>query len=122
MSFVATVSAPVSNTADVFLNGDSTTVDFPLTLDDNSFFTNAPLSLSPGQSFTGEFFTVTAPVIAVPGVTYNGYFEIDGGADGNAGDPLAFVTFTATATPEPGTLILLLSALPALAFALRRKR
>jgi hypothetical protein len=120
--FVGTVSAPLTNTADVFLTGDSANVDFPLSLDDSPFFNKTTFTLSPGQSFTGDFFDVTTPGIAVPGVTYNGFFEVDGGANGNAGDPLASVTFTMTASPEPGTLILLLSGIPVLVLALRRKR
>ena len=121
VAFIGTITAPSTNSANVFLNGDSNNVDYPLLLDDSPFFNNAPLFLTPGQSYTGELFAVTVPNTAVSGVTYNGYFEIDGGADGNAGDALASATFTLTATPEPGTLILLFSGLAALAVAFRRK-
>jgi hypothetical protein len=121
LSFVGTLTAPLSNTGDVYLNADTSNADGPLVLDDGPFFSTPP-SLSPGQSFTGVIFTVTLPATAVSGTTYNGYFEIDGGADGGAGDFLASATFAVTATPEPGTAILLLLGFLALALAFRRKR
>jgi hypothetical protein len=40
LSFSATVSAPLTSGAPVFLNADSTTIDSPLTLDDSGFFLN----------------------------------------------------------------------------------
>src|ERR1035438_1773639 len=76
LSFIATVSAPVTNTGAVFLNGDSATVDYPLTLDDSGFLFYFPLNLAPGGSYTGTLFTVNLPTFAAVGVTYNGYFEI----------------------------------------------
>lgn len=122
VSFTATVSAPLSNSGDVFLNSDSSSMDFPLTLDDTPFFNITPMVLSPGQSFTGEFFDVTVPGFAAGSTIYNGFFEIDGGADLNTFDPLASVSFTVTTTPEPGTVILLLSGFSVLAAALRRRQ
>ena len=118
VSFTATVSAPLTNTGPVFLNSDSATVDFPLTVDDTPFFLNFPLSLAPGASFTGLLFTVTVPNFAQPNVTYHGFFEIDGGADAIASDPLASATFTVTPVPEPATG---LSLIGCLLFALRRR-
>jgi hypothetical protein len=117
LSFIGTISTPITNTGTVFLNGDSANVDFPLTLDDSAFFNNAPVSMNPGQTYTGDLFDITVPTIAVPGTTYNGFFAITG----NAGDTLASVTFTVTATPEPGTVILLLSGFLALARSRHRK-
>ncbi len=38
-----------------------------------------------------------------------------------AGDPLASATFTVTPTPEPGTVILLLTGFSAFALASRRR-
>jgi hypothetical protein len=122
LTFVATVSAPLTNTGDVYLNSDSTTVDYPLTLDDTPFFNNFPLSLAPGGSFTGVLFDITVPDYADIGTTYNGYFEIDGGPDSSTLDYLASTTFTVTATPEPGTVILLLAGFAVLAVAFRRRQ
>jgi hypothetical protein len=53
VTFDATVSAPASNGAPVFLNGDSFNITAPITLDDTDFFSNFPPSLAPGTSFTG---------------------------------------------------------------------
>lgn len=122
LSFVATVSAPLSNLASVFLNSDSATVDFPLMLDDSPFLFTFPLSLNPGDSFAGVLFTVAVPAFAPLFTTYNGYFEIDGGADSNAADNLASVTFQVSTAPEPQGLLLLLIGLSGLALALRFKR
>jgi hypothetical protein len=120
LSFVATVSAPLSNLADVFLNSDSTNVDFPLTLDDSPFILNFPLFLAPGGSFTGDLFTVAVPTFAAFG-QYQGFFEIEGGADNGASNLLASVNFQVTNAPEPGGIVLLLIGLTGLAVALRRK-
>ena len=48
-SFLASVSAPFSNTGAIFLNGDSFTLSGgTLTVNDSPFFNNFPLSVSPG--------------------------------------------------------------------------
>lgn len=126
LSFSATVSAPLTNVAAVFLNADSTTIDYPLTLNDSGFFNSFPLSLNPGGSFTGVLFTVNVPTDVTLLNTYNGYFEIDGGANGNAGNLLASVNFQIEAeppVPEPSTAILPLAGLAGIAaMVLRRKR
>jgi len=46
INFTATVSAPNTNTADIYLNSDSFNVDPPLTVDDCGFF-GSPLFLNP---------------------------------------------------------------------------
>jgi hypothetical protein len=75
LTYDATVSAPASNGAAVFLNGDSFNVTAPITLDDTDFFTNFPLSLAPGTSFTGDLFVLTVPpgspfgTVAIPSST-----------------------------------------------------
>jgi hypothetical protein len=120
LTFDATVSAPSTNAAPVFLNSDNYTIDSPLTLDDSDFF-SFPLSLDPGDSFTGALFTVTLPADNLF-QTYTGSFEILGGADGLTFDTLATTGFQLNPTPEPGTMLLVATGLGLLAFVMHRKR
>src|ERR1700761_5114212 len=89
----ATVSAPSTNGAPVFLNGDSFNVTAPVTLNDSDFFGNFPLSLAPGASFTGDLFVLTIPPGTLAG-TYQGTFTLEGGPNGAAADPLGTVNFS----------------------------
>ena len=119
-TFDATVSAPASNGAAVFLNGDSFNVTAPITLDDSDFFANFPLSLAPGASFTGDLFVLTMPP-GTPLEAYLGTFTLLGGADGNASNTLGTVNFSLTATtPEPSNIVLLLTGMAGFAMILRR--
>jgi hypothetical protein len=127
VSFVATVSAPGTNGGTVFLNGDSFTVSSPLILDDSGFFNDFPLSLDPGDSFSGVLFTIAAPSNTTAGL-YTVTFDILGGADGNALDTISFVPDfpvnvapTASTVPEPESLMLLAAGLPGVAFLMQRK-
>jgi hypothetical protein len=120
VTFDATVSAPSTNAAPIFLNSDSYTIDSPLTLDDTGFF-SFPLSLDPGDSYTGALFTITLPSGLAPG-DYTGSFGILGGADGSALDTLATTGFQVSATPEPATMLLLATGLGLLAFVMYRKK
>src|SRR5580704_7766125 len=61
VSYSATVSAPGTNGATVFLNADSFDVTSPLVLDDSGFFLGFPLSLDPGHSFSGLLFSLALP-------------------------------------------------------------
>jgi hypothetical protein len=113
-TYMATVSAPASNGAAVFLNGDSLNITAPVTLDDSDFFSDFPLSLAPGTSFTGDLFVLTIP----PGTArdaYLGTFTLLGGADGSASDDLGTVTFSIASTPEPSSVLLLLTGIAGLA-------
>ena len=117
-TYDARVSAPATNTAAVFLNGDSFNVTAPITLDDSDFFSEFPLSLAPGASFTGDLFVLTAPPNS-PVETFLGSFTLLGGADGNATATLGTVNFSLNVvTPEPSGIRLLLTGMAALAMTL----
>src|SRR4051812_17956751 len=75
ISFTATAFALPANVSTLFLNGDSATVDFPLTIDDTPFLVGFPLSLAPGGSFTGTLFTVTLPSDTLTGSLFTGSFQ-----------------------------------------------
>jgi hypothetical protein len=119
-----TFAATVTNTDPTnseYLNADSSNVDSPLTLDDSDFFSNFPFSLGPGESFTGDLFTVSVPGGLTPGL-YTGSFEILGGTDPNDfTDTLGTASFNVNVTPEPSSLLLLFTGACAGAMALRRK-
>jgi len=122
VTFAATVSAPAGNGAAVFLNGDSFNVTAPVTLDDSDFVNNFPLSLAPGASFTGNLFVLTLPPNSLV-ESYLGSFTLLGGADGNASATLGTANFSLTSiTPEPSSLLLLLTGMAGLAMILLRGR
>lgn len=98
-----------------------------LTADDAPFFTNFPLSLNAGDTFTGTLFGINILPTAAPG-SYSPTVLISGGATSVELSPLGgpgkesvpfTVNATAVAAPEPGALVLL--ALGG-AVALRRRR
>lgn len=119
--FYATVTAPITNTGTIFLNGDSYNVNGGWFLDDSSYLNNFPLQLDPGQSYTGLLFEVSIPADTYPGISNDGYFEILGGANGGSLDTIGTTNFTVSATPEPSSILLLGSGLLALAGTVRRK-
>lgn len=120
LSFYATVSADSSNTGIEYLNGDYFSVTPPTTLDDTSF-QYFPFSLAPGQSYTGLLFTIFLPTSTPVGFYYPGVFTITGGSTDSSTDALATATFTAGATPEPSTFLLLGSGILILAFYIKRQ-
>jgi hypothetical protein len=126
VSFAATVSAPGTNGGTVFLNGDSFDVTSPLVLDDSGFFFTFPLSLEPGDSFSGTLFSIALPSNLAAGL-YTGSFEILGGVDSGTFDTLGSVDFqvnvapAASTVPEPESLMLLAAGLPGVAFLVQRK-
>jgi hypothetical protein len=122
LTFDATVLAPLTNGATVYLNSDNFGLTIPgSTIDDSGFLFNFPFTLDPGDQFTDTLFTVTLPSYLVPG-TYDGFFEIFGGSSGDAQDPLATVDFKVSAVPEPGTWLFLATGLGILATTLVRRR
>jgi hypothetical protein len=132
VSFQAIAAAPGSNAATLYLNADSYTFAAPpaFTLDDGGFFSGFPLTLSPGDSFTGLLFMVNLPSNAAAGL-YPGTFSILGGPDSSSSDTLGTAAFNvdipnSTAppvpvpVPEPSSLILMAAALPGMWLLLRR--
>jgi hypothetical protein len=123
VTYAATVTAPSTNSENIFLNGESFNVPAPLTLIGTPFFVNFPLFLTPGQSFTGDLFDLIVPVDTASG-NYLGSFTLQGGANGGSSDTLGTVNFTTdvtAATPEPSTFALLGTGILGLAGAARRK-
>ena len=130
-TYTATLSAPGSNAAPVFLNGDTITFAGPtdITFDDGDLFGNFPAALNPGDSDTDALFTASIPAGEAPG-SYIGSFVLQGGADGNAQGRLDTEQFTlnisastpSSVTPEPSSYMLLSSGLLAtLALSLRKR-
>jgi len=116
-TFDATVSAPLTNSADVFLNGDSFNIQSPLTLDDSDFFADFPFFLAPGDSFTGALFAVTMPPNTPLGI-YLGTFTLLGGPNGGSSNVLGTVSFSVAAAPEPSSIVMMLTGLAGLAMFL----
>jgi hypothetical protein len=106
LSYVAEVSAPVTNTAAIDLNGDTFNLTGPLTLDDTDYIVDFPLSLNPGDSFTYDLFTILVPA-GTPIGDYTGSFTLLGGPTNSSFDPLGTVNFTTAVTPEASTFVLL---------------
>ena len=108
-----TFDATLTNlsTGAIFLNGDSfTTVSPLLTMSDNPFLTNAPLSLAAGAS-SGPFalFTVTIAPGLAPGVYSLNDFTILGGLTGvdfNVEGSTNFTVDVVSPVPEPATLVM----------------
>lgn len=113
VTYIGTISAPGSNTGTVFLNNDSFTLAGPYRLDDTAFL-NAPQSLLPGESYTGNLFDVDLSSIFAFG-TFDGRFTLLGGAGDSDQSVLAGTSFSLTVnslpptavTPEPSSLVLL---------------
>ena len=110
LNYTGTISAPLANLGNEYLNGDSFNVGSPLTLDDSAFILNAPLFLAPGQTYTGVLFDLMLPASTSAGL-YTGTFSLLGGPGSSEGT-LATAAFQAnvsqpTVTPEPSSLVLL---------------
>ncbi len=129
VQFFGTIANP-SLTDTVYLNSDSSSYDTGITVDDTPLVFSGLNYLDPYTITTNPFeiFDVDLTPGLGPG-TYSGVLSILGGADGGnytAFDDLVDVNFSVTVaspvttTPEPGTIVLLLSALAMFLLFLRR--
>ena len=113
LSFFATLSAPSSNGATIYLGGDSINMPSPFTPSDwdDSGYLNppTPLTMDPGDTSSGLMFTVHIPLSATAYVPYNGFFSIQySDAAGNLFDTLpqgSAANFQVTAVPEPASML-----------------
>lgn len=109
VSFEATVNALVSNTETIYLDALNVNALDGLEVDTDDFYNYFPLSLAPGESFTGRLF------IAMLNGDLPSDFDLSGLAilQGRVGSAdqvnLASSTFSVNAAvaPEPSTLCLL---------------
>ena len=109
-----------------YLNGDDFSISAPATLDDSSFLLNSPLSMNPGDSWSGVIFTVTTPPFiggSLAANFYTGSFSIVGGnSPSDTTDLLATAPFDVQVTPEPTSLLLLASGLAGLLTAKKLRK
>lgn len=121
LTFEASVFNDTGQT--IYLNGDSPSIDSPLTLDDSPYNNNFPLSLGAGDNFTGELFDVNIPTGTAVGL-YAGDFAITGGFDSSDTAVVGSANFNVNITPEPPSLVLLATGLMSslAAFEVRRRR
>ena len=108
----------VGDNINITLSSATPTINLPSTdaVDDSSFLSNWPLSMNPGDTYTGELFAVTISDPTTETGLYQGTFQI---VDGSSAE-LATGDFSFTVTPEPSSLLLLVSGLAGLASTLRR--
>jgi hypothetical protein len=124
VTFDATLTNLTSST--IFLNGDTaTTSSSSLTVDDNPFLNNAPLSLAAGAS-SGPFalFNVLIAPGTLPGTYDFNTFSILGGPTNVDFNTVGSAQFNVNVSPvpEPGTIVLLTSGLLGLGIKFRFRR
>jgi hypothetical protein len=106
-------SGTLDNTTgtDLFLNADNFNLGGfdPSAIDDSPFFANTPADLGPGGS-TGDvgLFNIDIPD-SFPIGTYDGTFQILGGATSDDQTVIGSVDFAVEVTPEPSSGALLLA-------------
>jgi hypothetical protein len=79
-------------------------------LNDTKFFLNFPISLAAGQSVTAQILDVTVGTGAAFGL-HVGSMSILGGATSNDQTTQATQTFAVNVVPEPGTFVLIITAI-----------
>jgi hypothetical protein len=112
-----------TGTSTVFLFGDTFSLaGVGLTLDDEPFLANAPLSLGSGDIYAGQFFTVEVGIGALPQIAA-GAFTILGGPSDTSQNELATQNFQVNVSaPEPASLALFLPGVTAILLSVRRFR
>ena len=128
LTFDATISAPQSNGAAIFLNALSTTTPGfdTSTIDPTDFFVNFPLFLNPGDSVTDSLFTIALASDIAPG-QYIGSLGFLGGVDEFNLSLLGTSNFEidvpgTSPVPEPGTWVLLITGAGALSGVVYSRR
>ena len=86
----------------------------------DEFQANAPFFLNPGDSSEYEAFTVFIPA-GTPAGLYEGSYVIEGGPTDSDFNEVGTVNFDVQVTPEPSSLVLLLTGMAGLAETLRRR-
>lgn len=129
LKFDATIAAPLTNSGLEYLNGDFSNISPALPgFDDTTFFSDFPLFLAPGDSFSGLFFTLQVPAGAA-GTTYLGSIGLLGGATGDTYDVIGSQNFSVAVTsavvaavPEAASWAVMMTGLGMVGGTLRRRR
>lgn len=118
VSFTGTITNQSAGT--LFLNGGNVNLAGPgLTIDDAPL-EDLPLSLAGGARYAGDLFRVQIALTA-PFFTYNGSLDLLGGTSAAAFDVIGSAPLQVAVIPEGSVAALVLTALPLLIQAHRRR-